>query len=419
MSTKEYTFNEETGECQVFTELGIPEAVWEIAEKVKILDLQDGKRNTLPEDLPRFSNLVAINCSKNAFSEISTILRDCSSLEIAIFNACHIQRVEENAFPEKIRAISLTNNRLNAIPSSIGQYQKLEKITLAGNQLEDLPLELLDCGSLSMVRVAVNQLKSSPNWLFQHPKLAWFTDSANQYSHSAESLLLDMPTVQWDSIELGELIGESRKSKVYSAKMADGKKIALKFFDSYLSTDGVIEDDIASSLLAGQHESVVGGIARVVGAPDGKTGLVMPLVSSEYSSLGNLPTYTSLTRDVFDMKFSANVIDQVIEDIANAMFHLSKLGIMHGDIYAHNILSNPQGKSMLGDFGCASLYTPKSHEGELRERIDVLGFGYLIEDLIQHASEQVSTDLVQLKERCLDSQVEGRPSFDEICKVLR
>ena len=42
--------------------------------------------------------------------------------------------------------------------------------------------------------------------------------------------------------------------------------------------------------------------------------------------------------------------------IASAASPLHAQGILHGDLYAHNILAIPTGQALLGDFGAASFF---------------------------------------------------------------
>ena len=47
---------------------------------------------------------------------------------------------------------------------------------------------------------------------------------------------------------------------------------------------------------------------------------------------------------------------QIAIGIASAAAYLHTQGIMHGDLYAHNIMTNARGDCLLGDFGAASSY---------------------------------------------------------------
>jgi serine/threonine protein kinase len=103
---------------------------------------------------------------------------------------------------------------------------------------------------------------------------------------------------------------------------------------------------------------------------------------------------------------------------------LHEQGIMHGDLYAHNILHCGQGRALLGDFGAASFYAADDQAlASLLHRVEVRAFGCLLEELIARCDEPESapatlTALAQLKAACLSEAVAARPSFDEIVDTL-
>ncbi|OHD84043.1 MAG: hypothetical protein A3D90_03760 [Sulfuricurvum sp. RIFCSPHIGHO2_02_FULL_43_9] len=96
-------------------------------------------------------------------------------------------------------------------------------------------------------------------------------------------------------------------------------------------------------------------------------------------------------------------------------------GLAHGDIYAHNILTNDVGHSLLGDFGAASFYDRT--KDKTRERLDIRAFGYLIEDLLKHAEQgsdsAVIAKLQNLQRLCLNENITERPVFAEVCDIMR
>ncbi|WP_411912247.1 protein kinase domain-containing protein [Vibrio fluvialis] len=55
---------------------------------------------------------------------------------------------------------------------------------------------------------------------------------------------------------------------------------------------------------------------------------------------------------VSDRKFSTSVLFQIAGTIADAVRHLHQQGVMHGDLYAHNILITSSGDALLTDWCC-------------------------------------------------------------------
>jgi tRNA A-37 threonylcarbamoyl transferase component Bud32 len=102
-------------------------------------------------------------------------------------------------------------------------------------------------------------------------------------------------------------------------------------------------------------------------------------------------------------------------NIASAAAHLHAQGLMHGDLYAHNILHDGAGGALLGDFGAASFHP--AAQADALERIEVRAFGCLMEELMQR-SDSVSPALQALQARCVQPTAASRPGFAEISAQL-
>jgi serine/threonine protein kinase len=104
--------------------------------------------------------------------------------------------------------------------------------------------------------------------------------------------------------------------------------------------------------------------------------------------------------------------------------HLHARGVLHGDLYAHNILWNGEHDCLLGDFGAASFFTPGDHAQSLAlQRIEVRAYGCLLEELLHHcaaSSRQHDSfaKLSSLKDSCLQPQVSARPLMGEVEREL-
>jgi len=389
---------------------------------VEILDMSYGHLTSLPESIGELTKLRVAFFSHHDFETIPEVLSQCSSLELIGFRSCKIKSFSDHALPKHIKGIILTDNQIVSLPASIGTYTHLKKLMLSGNALKTIPDAIADCHNLELLRLSVNHLDKFPEAILELPKLSWYSDAGNPMFRGDSYKNNDTKEIDWHDIQLGEKIGESASNKVYRGRLKD-EEVAVKIYGSSLSTDGLAMDDMHACLLAGSHDHIIGGMGKVINTPQNAHALVMPLIRDAFHKLGNPPDFTTFTRDVFpDHTFSLSYILRVLTDIASAMSHCHKKGIMHGDLYAHNILTNTQGESYLGDFGAASLYEPNSIEGRLREKIDVSGFGCLIEDLLGNCEVEEKNTLQnhihKLMHHCLDQKIENRLTFQEIQDYL-
>jgi serine/threonine protein kinase len=110
----------------------------------------------------------------------------------------------------------------------------------------------------------------------------------------------------------------------------------------------------------------------------------------------------------------------IARDVAEAVAHLHQRGVMHGDLYAHNILIDPvQGQARLGDLGAATRLPPQP---ELRRRLfalEVRAFGYLLEELAAHAPAPANPSLHALAQACLCDTPGDRPEMADIAGMAR
>lgn len=112
-----------------------------------------------------------------------------------------------------------------------------------------------------------------------------------------------------------------------------------------------------------------------------------------------------------------------ISVISNSCPDLHSKGIMHGDVYAHNILTATNDASIIGDFGAASVYDRDMQGERWRESLDVLGFGRLLSELIERIipdehSTAVSTKLESIAGLCVTSSSTRRPGFERVVDLL-
>ena len=176
----------------------------------------------------------------------------------------------------------------------------------------------------------------------------------------------------------------------------------------------------------GAHPNLIAIHGNIVEHPTGSMGLIMAKIASTFHNLAGPPSLDSCTRDIYadDTKFSPETVLSIAKGIASATLQLHNKGIMHGDLYAHNIMHNNEGVCFLGDFGAASFFPPDDHPHALAlQRIEVRAWGCLLEELLARCTAEGQHDaclasLVILQADCVVPNVAARPLFSKILQTL-
>jgi hypothetical protein len=415
-SSPSYNYDPDSKYVTVRGAATFPQELFRIAGSIEFLDMRHGNLSSLPENFGDFKNLKVALFSHNDFDEIPPVLAACHNLSVLAFQACKLKKIPENSLPLNLRGLSLANNKLRRLPASVGDLTQLQKLVLTDNELEALPDRLIECQELTLLRIQVNRLASLPS-LFDLPMLSWYTDTANLFS--ARPVRSDQ-FIQHDAVQpdYDTILGQNGRNVIYGGTYKE-MPAAIKRYGATLKTDVLSHNEIAVSLLAGVHDNIIGSFGAIDDRSGGPT-LVMPLVPSDYSSLGNPPSFESLVRDTFPEAPSVTTrfALKATSGVAKALQHLHSRGIMHGDVYAHNILINPSGHSILGDFGDASVYDKGSDFGR-REKIDIRGFGYFVDDLVSIGDPSEDwQQLLEIRDMCLRAKPSERPTFDEVVQIL-
>lgn len=107
------------------------------------------------------------------------------------------------------------------------------------------------------------------------------------------------------------------------------------------------------------------------------------------------------------------------------MTHLHQHGILHGDLYAHNILvEDTNFHTILGDFGAATIYFGNFSQNFNFEKLEVRAFGNLMDDLLTRVPKDIAyfeiyKILIQLKDECINQSILERPNFIEVNNRLK
>ena len=406
-----------------------PEEILELADSLEVLDLSNNALTTLPDSFAQLHNLRVAFFNNNCFETVPEVLAQCPNLSMIGFKANQIATVPSAALPLTTRWLILTDNRLTALPDSMGQLPHLQKLMLAGNQLHALPESMAACRRLELIRIAANQLDHLPPWLLTLPRLSWLAYAGNPFSRASNSqvskLAPALPQIPWADLVVGEVLGQGASGVISRGwwRQPQGETpVAIKLFKGAITSDGLPEDEMRACIAAGAHLNLIGPLGRVVEHPEQKNGLVLPLIPPTYQVMGGPPSLESCTRDTYpaDTEFSPAAVLAIATGVAAAAAHLHRRGILHGDLYPHNTLINSAGEARLSDFGAASFYDLADRAvAQPLERLEVRAFGCLLEDLLDRCPAAPLDSLRQLQRDCLRPDLLARPGFDEILATLR
>jgi len=409
-----------------------PAEIFDLADSLEVLNLSGNLLSDLPKDITRLHKLRIIFCSDNRFTHVPEVLGQCANLEMVGFKANQIAHLSAKALPPKLRWLILTDNRLQQLPAEIGACGDLQKLMLSGNHLHELPEEMAACTKLELLRIAANRFERLPDWLLRMPRLAWLAYAGNPFSDAMEKEAmaeLSVKHIDWRSLDVQHALGEGASGIIYRAHHASERgvhPVAVKVFKGAVTSDGLPRSEKSACMVVGEHPNLIPVHGRLHAHPEDAIGMVMPLIDPSFINLAGPPSLESCTRDIYapDARFSLEQMLKLAQGIASAAAHLHAKGVMHGDLYAHNILWNAKGECLLGDFGAAS-FLP-THDEKFRQglqRIEVRAFGCLLEELLACGDatsdiRSIAEVLYGLQQRCLRSHSEARPLFNEVVEEL-
>ncbi|GAB2829070.1 leucine-rich repeat-containing protein kinase family protein [Comamonas piscis] len=344
-----------------------PRELFALVDTLEALDLSGNQLSTLPDDLTRFGQLRVLFASNNPFTELPSVLGRMPKLQMVGFKACQIRTVAADSLPPQLRWLILTDNQITELPDTLGERPSLQKLMLACNQLQALPRGLADSPRLELLRLAGNRFDALPPEVLAMPALAWLAMAGNPMTLGSEQQVLQAnAAAAWRSGDLQrqELLGQGASGHIYRATPMDGgADVALKVFKAGQTSDGTPQSEMAAGLAAGQHPHLLTPMAVLQPDADAacdssELAMVLPLLPPGLQPLAGPPSLASCTRDVYadDAQFSTAVAQRMLAQVRSAVAHLHGQGMLHGDVYAHNILWNPDtGDAVLSDLGAASM----------------------------------------------------------------
>ncbi|KAB1072257.1 leucine-rich repeat-containing protein kinase family protein [Methylobacterium planeticum] len=409
-----------TGELTTF-----PREIFGLAETLEVLDLSGTDLSALPHDMGRLTGLRVLFCSGTRFARLPPCLGDCRALSQIGFRGTGLCDVPGESLPPFLRWLTLTDNRIEALPEALGERPHLQKLMLSGNRLKVLPASLAGAPNLELLRLSANCFEALPPWLTELPALAWIAWAGNPLEGPPTAM--PVPQVPWSHLEPGPLLGEGASGRVHRAFWREdgagaAQAVALKLFKGAMTSDGLPEQEMAACLAAGRHPHLTGALGQVTGHPEAAHGLLMPLLPDTWRVLAGPPSLASCSRDVYDpgLRLAPRAAISIARATAAAAAHLHAGRILHGDLYAHNILwDGGAGEAVLSDFGAASVLPAGPAAADL-ERIETRAWGLLLGELLDHCTTEPdrSVALRALEGACIEPDPRARPRMAEVLATL-
>lgn len=395
------------GELQGSTQLDLrncgleqlPSEVMSLADTLEVLDLSGNALSTLPETLSRLTKLHRLFVSGNRLAILPAVVGRLPRLDTLGLKANQITEVPASSLAPTLRWLILTDNRITSLPPSLTYCVQLQKLMLAGNSLSQLPLGMGRLQRLELLRLSANRFERAedalPEELFAIPQLAWLAYAGNPFNAGREQHALEAANVKrvpWSELFLQHQMGEGASGHIHAALWrpaeAPAQEVALKLFKGAVTSDGLPRSEMTATLVAGKHPHLVGVLGVLEGHPQNIEGLVMPRLAPEWAPLAGPPSMVSCTRDVYPAGLllpaaRAQAISRAVND---ALCHLHDRGLLHGDLYAHNLLVDGRGNALLSDFGAASfLPIDDRTQREALQVLDRRALQVLMNELSQHS----------------------------------
>lgn len=340
---------------------------------ITLLDLSNNKLSKLPNNFNKlFPNLKILFLTNNLFEDIPECLL-YSKITILSIKNNKIQKIDN--LPITINWLMATNNNITNI-NYITNLINLRKLSLSGNFISEIPEEINKLHNLELVRFSNNNITIINKNCLELPKLTYIALGGNPIF---PDIYKTIPIINIENIKLYEKLGSGASGAVYLCSIYDSNdKYVVKLFHNKFGVDGLSSTEI--SVLSMLYNVNCKNLVKVIAKLENDDGIIFEYIE-DFKVLGNVPNFNTITRDVMTEKLNYDKILFIINGIKNAMDKLYELQIIHGDLYAHNIIYNDN-IVKLTDFG-ASFYVENKEIYEKLHKYELRAFKNLILDVVQ------------------------------------
>ncbi|KAJ0084979.1 hypothetical protein Patl1_31040 [Pistacia atlantica] len=145
----------------------IPDEVWPCAPFIRILDISHNFIQHVPDRIDCLTGLRKLSLDGNGLSDESINWRGLTSLKL-------------------LQVLSLSQNCLNTVPSTLGLLTSLQQLHVANNKLTALPIEIGNLTELEVLKVNNNRISSIPSNIGNCTSLIEVDFSSNHLSELPE-----------------------------------------------------------------------------------------------------------------------------------------------------------------------------------------------------------------------------------------
>jgi len=362
---------------------------WTRFKCLKKLDMNNCGLSTLPDALHALApTLDILFLSENNMTSFPEVIGELGNLRMLSLRGNQLSELSSTNLPTSLVWLILTNNQIAVIDSNIGALSRLRKLMLSHNKLAAIPSQLGQCKDLELVRLANNDIAIElPMEFLTLPKLAWISLGGNPIAHCPQTKDKEIlkSSVSFDE---SAILGRGASGTVYAGRY-NNKDVAVKIFKQQsMGSDGNAEDEAAINALV-DHPLAVSALGIFLSDEQGGNsqheGMVMELLEGA-EAFGKVPSFQTVTRDAGPTDsakdLSREKVVSTVWNVATALEHVhSKAGVSNGDVYLHNILQCGEGIARVSDWGASFIYDGKHELSAVFERIEVLAFGRLVQDL--------------------------------------
>ncbi|KAI9024203.1 hypothetical protein DFJ74DRAFT_667700 [Hyaloraphidium curvatum] len=292
--------------------------------------------------------------------------------------------------PPALEHLILTDNALTSIPEDCeAKFRRLKKLMLARNGLRRWPD--IRTPKLELVRLAQNDLREVPRALLDRrkaPELRWLSLGSNPCRPLPPNPLASLPPKSLSDVcpnGTQEPLGKGTSGTALRC----GTRVVKRF--AGLSSDGDRAYEAAATALVPHNPSLLPPTASV----DRGAALAFPLVAGKPAA--KPPSARTVSRDVYPpsaQRIPPGEVAAMLRSLSDGIRALHLAGVVHGDVYAHNVLLVPPSgndgwRAVLIDLGAATLTSGLDpEERKALENLDCRAFGTMVWEWAGHLAEE-------------------------------